>query len=46
MLEDGQPRKLKVFYKAVETGEEFDGEYNTVWRFQFKLPLRNFVCLN
>jgi hypothetical protein len=30
MVEDGQPKKLKVHYKAVEGGEEFQGEYNTV----------------
>ncbi|CAB3980717.1 thioredoxin reductase 3 [Paramuricea clavata] len=30
MVEDGQPKKLKVHYKSVEGGEEFQGEYNTV----------------
>ena len=30
MMEDGQPKKLKVHYKSVEGGEEFQGEYNTV----------------
>ena len=30
-LEEGQPGKLKVTYKSVESGDILDGEYNTVW---------------
>ena len=36
MLEDGKPRRLKVHYKSVESGEKFEGEYNSVRNYGIK----------